>query len=168
MVYKRKDIKCGKVYRIYDLREPSDTLYVGSTENDVCYRYANHIMCIRSTKKYRNHALYDHMMGGPDNFHWELLRQLENTTMELLRKSEQEFMDKLKPRFNRNRAVCLYENNKKLEWRMRSKKSYDKLGGIKVKCECGAMVTRKNLKKHTRCNKHQKLIALQKLKNLKI
>jgi len=37
MAYDRKhqDVECGRVYRIYDLREPSDTLYVGSTVNAV-------------------------------------------------------------------------------------------------------------------------------------
>ena len=142
MVYKRKhkDIECGRIYRIYDLREPSDTLYVGSTLGPVCFRYANHMMHARvKNYKGRNHAMYDYMLQeDPDNFHWELLHQLDNTTRALMHQAEQEYLDRSKPRFNRNHAFL-------------TEVEYSRL----ITCGCGTVVVRYNLLRHTKTKKHQ-------------
>ena len=166
---KQKDIECGKVYRIYDLREPSDTLYVGSTTNPVNYRFATHIHSARyKNTKHRNHALCDYMIAeGIDNFGWELLQQNENTTMVLLRTAEQAFMDKLKPRFNKNRAFRTHEDMKMMCCK-RSNEQYAIHGRVKVKCECGSDVVKWALKKHKETKKHLAYVALQKLEHLRI
>ena len=96
---KHKDVARGRVYRIYDLREPSVALYVGSTVGPVNFRFCNHMMHIRCKKSRIKNKMYMYILQeGPDNFHWELLQQLDKTTRTTLRIAEQGHMDRLKPK----------------------------------------------------------------------
>ena len=104
-----KPIEVGKIYGIYDVRVPSTTIYIGSTETMVCVRYIDHIMkALSKTEGLRtNSPMYTHMCEeGLDNFRWRILHRIENTTRLELRKKEQGFLDEYQPRFNRNRAFC--------------------------------------------------------------
>ena len=150
---KHRDVECGKVYRIYDLREPGVTLYVGSTEGPVSFRYANHMLCVRGKGlKSRNHVMCDYMVReGVDNFHWELLHQLVGTTRTLMRQAEQEYMDQLKPRFNRSRAYTTKEHATAQQ-------------NAKIVCACGSETTKRCYATHKKSKKHQAYIALEGLR----
>ena len=153
---KHKDVECGKVYRIYDVREPGVTLYVGSTIKPVSLRYANHMIMLQSKLRTRNDAMYDYILQeGADNFRWELLRQLDNTTRQCMHQSEQYYMDQLKPRFNKKRAYI-------------SKEQYRADQYAKLVCACGSVIMNKNSSTHKKSNKHQAYEARIALKGLRI
>ena len=158
---KHKDVARGRVYRIYDLREPSVALYVGSTVGPVNFRFCNHMMHIRCKKSRIKNEMYMYMyilQEGPDNFHWELLQQLDKTTRTTLRIAEQGHMDRLKPRFNKLRAYRTDEQRKRQlrEFALRRKT-----------CACGSVVAYGVYARHKRTKKHQRYVTLQ-LEHLRI
>ena len=157
---KHKDVERGRVYRIYDLREPGVALYVGSTTVPVNFRFCNHMMHIRCKKSRIKNEMYMYILQeGPDNFHWELLQELDKTTSVLLRIAEQGHMDRLTPRFNKLRAYRTDEQRRRQlrEFALRRKT-----------CACGSVVAYGVYARHKRTKKHQMYVALQKLEHLRI
>ena len=151
---KHKDVECGRVYRIYDVRDPSVTLYVGSTEKSINGRFATHI------SHPRNKPMMDYMLGNDlDNFKCELLQQLDNTTRALLHQTEQGYIDRLMPRFNKHRAFLTAEQSKQ-----QCRYHNQKRARTCIICYCGKRVSLPNVAAHRKSKKHQAYIALEGLR----
>ena len=95
--------------------------YIGSSKN-VKSRWASH-KCKSTWKKCQNNQMYlDMQKYGVDKFVFQILEVVE---IEQLKEKEQEFIETLKPTYNRNRADGLNIERKK-EYNKEYQKKYEK------------------------------------------
>lgn len=93
--------KISGVYKITNTI--TGDFYIGSSK-DVKQRWANH-KCPSALKKHPNNPLYKDMKKyGVDKFELQIVEEVE---IDSLKEKEQQFIEKLKPTYNSNRAKGL-------------------------------------------------------------
>ena len=106
---------CG-IYKITNTI--TGDFYIGSSK-DVKLRWANH-KCPSRWKQYPNNPMYiDMKKYGVDKFVFEILAEVEEN---FLKETEQEFIETLKPTYNRNRADG-WDVERRKDYRKEYKKS---------------------------------------------
>lgn len=91
-------MKVSAVYKITNTI--TGDFYIGSSKN-VKQRWANH-KCQSTWNKHPNNPMYfDMQIYGIDKFSFEILEEVE---IDSLKEKEQQFIEKLKPTYNNNRA----------------------------------------------------------------
>ena len=91
-------MKISAVYKITNT--VTGDFYIGSSK-DVKQRWINH-KCLSSWKRFPNNPMYlDFQKYGVDKFEFQILEEVE---IDKLKKSEQHFIEMLKPTYNSNRA----------------------------------------------------------------
>ena len=107
-----------KICAVYKITNTiTGDFYIGSSK-DVKHRWADH-KCKSKWKQYPNNPMYlDMQKYGVDKFVFEILEEVEAGK---LKKTEQQFIEKLKPTYNNIRAKGL-----DIERRKESKKEYMK------------------------------------------
>ena len=91
-------MKISAVYKITNT--VTGDFYVGSSKN-VKRRWADH-KCPSVWNRYKNNQMYlDMRKYGTDKFSFQILEEVE---IEQLKEVEQQFIEKLQPTYNRNRA----------------------------------------------------------------
>lgn len=91
-------MKISAVYKITNMA--TGDFYIGSSKN-VKKRWADH-KCPSMWKNYPNNPLYlDMQKYGIDKFDFQIL---ENVEPDQLKETEQQFIEKMQPKYNNNRA----------------------------------------------------------------
>lgn len=166
----------GTIYSIRLKATPSEVLYVGST-CDLDKRKRHHYSdCYNSRHNNFNMPLYEYIRNNNINFRDDCIFEIEdeirqemeeddNVFRKRLKQSEEEFMEQLKPKCNKNRA---YDGREKKEyykeyWERNKEKLKEKLNE-KFVCEtCGGKYTRANKSHHLKSNKHQHSLQQAKI-----
>ncbi len=172
------DYTKGNIYKLCCKDTDITDIYIGSTCNFTNRKW-NH-KC--QTKNNSNYNVYKFIRenGGWENWDMILVEEVCCENKKQLNQKEREWIEKLKPTLNKklpNRSAKEYENteirkeykrdyhikNKKRikEYQQKSEKfkkyqkEYDK---IKVVCECGSEVLKRNLSRHKKRNIHKTLM----------
>ena len=172
---------------IYLLKHDGEILWVGSSEQ-YKIRIGHHQSCVvNEYEQYYNHKLYEFIrsIGGWEKVESTIIDTMEFTDKRELRALEQEYIEKLFPKYNILNALLTVEIRKKQKQksdrkyfethrekhyeyqrqhrsqqrRYRKKIYQEKLKPFyteKIKCECGSIVGRSGMAKHRRTNKHFK------------
>lgn len=164
----------GTVYRIIHLH--SNLQYVGSTMNELRYRWKSHKESYRKwiNEKTRNHCtMYPHFKEhGIENFKIVLIKQYEVVDQKHLLAYECLWVNKLKcvNRQNPFRIKRLSDKDKairnkesiteyKNDWYQKNKARILERSKEKYNCECGANVGTNYKSKHERTKKHQMFLS---------
>ena len=116
-------MKISGVYKITNTI--TGDFYIGSSK-DVKKRWNEH-KCPSTWNEHPNKQLYQDMRKyGTNKFVFEVLEILEEVEIEKLRQAEQQFIETLKPTYNRNRA-----DGWDVERRKKYKKEYNKTDKFK-------------------------------------
>jgi len=88
----------GKIYKLYNTI--NDDIYIGSTTQKLCERMRGHRSCINS-QKMNDRPLYQAFREhGVDNFYIELIEKCPCNDKDELRRTEGNYIRKLKPSLN--------------------------------------------------------------------
>lgn len=137
----------GLIYCIYDSQNKS-MFYIGSTIQDLKTRISNH----KSASKYFTHyKLYKYInMVGWDRMAYYIIDDCDIEKTSELRIIEGKYQNYYDPPLNKSRAgyfldICKGSNS------IRGKIYL----GVKIVCECGKSISRRNMAKHKRTKKHK-------------
>lgn len=132
----------SKIYKIYCEDEGVDEIYVGSSA-DLKHRIDSHKSACNdiNSKKY-NRKVYRYIR---DNFGWDnfTVKTLERFSCEnelALRQREQEWIDKLKPTLNSQKAYCSPD-----QYLINNRKDHNK---VKTCDNCGKKTTSSHYSRH--------------------
>ena len=156
------------IYIIKNIFEPSlHDFYIGSCKDMRRRKNEHKSHCYNENCKEYNYKLYQFIRanGGWDNF---VMEEIENCNTERLYQVEQEYIDKLNPSLNSQRAYCSKEQRKedmkgyKKEFRIKYKDKINKKQKEKITCECGSIYTRTHKARHFKSIKHKSHIQNKK------
>ena len=149
----------GIVYKII-CKVDKDFCYYGSTKETLNVRWKYHkrdYKCWKEgkTRNISTHEYYDKY--GIENFNIELIEELEFEKEGELEKREQYYIDTFDCVNIRN----AYQKNKeklaerKAEYYQKNKEELNEKRKEKVPCVCGSIVSKNNLARHNKSQKHQ-------------
>ena len=158
-------MKIGKVYKL--VNNVNDLFYIGSTRQKLCRRMTDHR---KEAKNGKTSPLY-RAMKETGVKHWKiiLIKKIRTDDKEELLKLENKYICKFKEKkncLNCNRAYRSDEYKKEYD-KLRNKK-YRELNEevirmqrrVTVECDvCGIKITKKNMPRHERSQKHQKTLS---------
>lgn len=150
-------------------------VYVGSTMAFVNRKYAHKCACNNANGKYYNLKIYQTIRdnGGWDNWRMVCIHQEDVVNKREAEQIEEQYRVELNGNMNMCRAFRneeqkkeqnkeknkeYYENNK--DCIKEYQKEYRENNKEKIKCECGCEITKLNLLRHQKTNKHIKLMEL--------
>ena len=158
------------IYKIVCLDPNIDDFYIGSTVN-LNIRCQAHIKTGLNKKNLHYHyKLYTFIRdsGGYENWEMQVIKLYKCETKRELVKEEQKYIDELKPSLNTDNAYSTEEYNKEIKkkWQQdnrekqneRAKKRYQdnkEIEKIKIECECGSVIRKRQKQRHNRSEKHQ-------------
>jgi hypothetical protein len=169
-------MKSAYIYKIISKDENVKEFYIGSTFN-----IDNRIRYHKNKSKTGNTKLYNFIKEF-DNFKFIILECFECETKKEKEQKEQEYISKLNPNLNTKKAFSTKEENYKKsneyhkEWVVKNKsklqdymKKYnlDNKDNIsekrseKINCECGSIVSKRNISTHLKSKKHTNFISSQ-------
>ena len=149
-----------------------DYIYIGSTKSYRSRKNQHKIAC-NSDKKYHL-KIYQKIRenGGWDKWNMIIIDEGDDLTFTQARIKEEELRLKYNGNLNSIKAFRTEEEKKEYkkeygkeycfnnkEKRKEQRKQYDeKVGKVKITCECGCVVSQNSIARHQRTNKHLKLI----------
>jgi hypothetical protein len=171
------------VYKLQCLDETIKEIYVGSTIN-IKDRIGKHkSSCNNPNTKQYNYKVYRFIRanGGWDNWTYDILEECDVESKEDLelwyedtwiinlnpqlncrraRRSKKEYYEDNKERITEQRKEYYEDNKEKIAKKGKEyyQENKDKLSNYckeKIECECGAMISRRNISAHKKTNKHK-------------
>jgi len=144
----------GTIYKISCKDESITDCYVGSTISHLKRKSFHKANCNDKTRKEYNYPVYRFIRdnGGIDNWEFILLEDYPCRNKKQLNIRERFWFEKLGATLN-SHSGKISEKNKK--YREKNKEKLNEKAKEKVECPCGSVVTKSNLSKHKRSQKHQ-------------
>jgi hypothetical protein len=166
----------GKIYKIV-CKVDENFCYFGSTIHTLNKRWSEHKSNYKLWKEWKRknmstHEFYDKY--GIENFEIELIEELDFDNIEELKIHEQyyinnfdcvniyiaytgltktEYQAEYKAEYRKDNKEKIAEQNAK--YRKENKEKISKKRSIKITCECGSIVSKRNSATHKKSNKHQ-------------
>ena len=147
------------IYKICCKDTSITDFYIGSTCNFRARKYSHKHNC---NSENRNCNVYKFIRehGGWDN--WDMIMIHEASLENKLQKGklEREYIEKMKPTLNsylpsRTNKEWKQENKEKIQAYIEANKEKAK---EKITCDCGALVSKRNISTHKKSPKHTKLL----------
>jgi group I intron endonuclease len=167
------DYSNGTIYKIVNIANNNECVYVGSTCKLLCRRISDH----RYNAKIKTCPIYLEMNEhGIENFKIVLVESYPCSNKQELTAREQHWIEQLKPKCNKQRAVAdpeydkkwnkeyyqknkEYENERCRQYREKNREYLNARKKEKIQCQCGSIVSRDYLAKHRKTKKHQEYLT---------
>jgi hypothetical protein len=139
--------KNGIIYKIVCNDENINNIYIGSTYN-FAFRKSHHkYNCNNENDIYLYRFIREN--GGWNNWSIFIIRKYENINKIKLRKKERKYINKLNATLNQSIPSRTKKEYNKVY--RRDNNAYIK---EKIECNCGCLITRGNISRHRKTNKH--------------
>jgi hypothetical protein len=147
----------GTIYKISCKDESIIDCFVGSTTSHLKMKSRHKSNCNDENGKEYNYPLYrfirDH--GGLKNWEFILLEDYPCRNKKQLNIRERYWYEKLNATLNSQYPDRGKISEKRKKHYQKNKKEISEKGKVKIECPCGSVVSRSNLSKHKKTQKHQ-------------
>lgn len=149
------------IYKIQHHEKP-ELLYIGSTTSFSKRKCQHKSNCYNENNKSYSTKLYKMIRdnGGWNEFNMIEIKKFPCQSKREAEAEEDRIMSEMKASMNTYRAFLTAEGHKlyEKEYYAHNKQQINKYRSIKLLCECGCYITRRNVARHVRSFKHINLI----------
>lgn len=147
------DYKNAKIYSIRSHK--TDLIYIGSTTQTLKKRFSVHKSKYKKYLETNNLCISSYKIFAYGDAYIELIKNYPCKSREELNKEEGRYIKELNS-VNKNKAGRTVS-----QWLIDNKEILCEKRRIKIYCECGCHVTKKNIARHKRTKKHNDLLNIK-------